>query len=90
MCSSDLTGGNVIGGVLFMVFSMVFISGTDNILRPIFLKDRIKLHPLIIFFAILGGIFTLGFNGFILGPVLVILFLTVLDIFLDEHILTNP
>jgi predicted PurR-regulated permease PerM len=40
---------------------------------------------LIIFFAILGGLVVFGFNGFILGPVLVILFLTVLDLFLTEH-----
>ena len=80
-----IASGDIAGGILFMVISMVFISGIDNILRPFFLRDRIQLHPLIIFFAILGGIFTLGFNGFILGPVLVIFFLTVLDLFLVEH-----
>jgi predicted PurR-regulated permease PerM len=57
----------------------------DNLLRPVFLKDRIQLHPLIIFFAILGGISVFGFNGIILGPMVVILFLTVLDLFLTEH-----
>ena len=82
-----IAGGDMVGGILFMLVSMVFISGIDNILRPLFLKDRIKLHPLIIFFAILGGLMAFGFNGLILGPVLVIFFLTVLDIFLDEHIL---
>jgi predicted PurR-regulated permease PerM len=84
-----IAGGDLAGGIMFMVISMVLISGIDNILRPLLLKDRIKLHPLIIFFAILGGIVTFGFNGFILGPVLVILFLTVLDLFLDEHKLEN-
>jgi predicted PurR-regulated permease PerM len=50
-----------------------------------FLRDRIQLHPLIIFFAILGGVTAFGFNGLILGPMIVILFLTVLDLFLTEH-----
>ncbi|MCL2042547.1 MAG: AI-2E family transporter [Treponema sp.] len=80
-----IASGDIAGGVIFMIVSMVFISGTDNILRPFFLKDRIQLHPLIIFFAILGGIFTMGINGFILGPMVVIFFLTVLDLFLAEH-----
>jgi predicted PurR-regulated permease PerM len=80
-----IISGDIGGGILFMVISMVFISGVDNILRPLFLKDRIQMHPLIIFFAILGGIFAFGFNGFILGPILAILFLTVLDLFLIEH-----
>jgi len=80
-----IVSGDIAGGLIFLVVSVIFISGIDNVLRPFFLRDRIQLHPLIIFFAILGGIFVFGFNGFILGPVLVILFLTVLDMFLTEH-----
>jgi len=80
-----IAGGEVARGILFMALCAIFISGTENILRPIFLRDRIKLHPLIILFAILGGLVVFGFNGLILGPMLVIFFLTVLDIFLTEH-----
>jgi len=80
-----IVSGNIAGGVVFFIVSAIFISGIDNVLRPFFLRDRIQLHPLIIFFAILGGLAVFGFNGFILGPVLVILFLTVLDLFLTEH-----
>ncbi|MDR0655677.1 MAG: hypothetical protein LBG22_05120, partial [Treponema sp.] len=49
----------------------------------------IQLHPLIIFFAIFGGIRVFGFNGLILGPMVVILFLTVLDLFLTEHSMSH-
>jgi len=77
--------GNTTGGILFLIVCTIFLFGLDSILRPMFLKDRINLHPLIIFFAILGGLVVFGFNGFILGPVLVLLFLTVLDLFLIEH-----
>jgi predicted PurR-regulated permease PerM len=81
--------GGVFEGVVFLVVSGFFISLLDNVLRPMFLQDRIQLHPLIIFFAILGGVSVYGFNGLILGPVLVILFLTVLDLFLSEHRIEN-
>ncbi|MDR0402939.1 MAG: AI-2E family transporter [Treponema sp.] len=77
--------GDIGGGILFLAVSGIFISTLDNLLRPVFLKDRIQLHPLIIFFAILGGISLFGFKGIILGPMVVILFLTVLDLFLTEH-----
>lgn len=80
-----LLTGDVVGGILFLIFSGIFISTLDNVLRPLFLKDRIKLHPLVIFFSILGGVASFGFNGLVLGPVLIILFLTVLDLFLSEH-----
>jgi predicted PurR-regulated permease PerM len=84
-----ILSGNIVQGIVFFAICVVFISGIDIILRPFFLKDRIKLHPLIIFFAILGGLIAFGFNGFILGPVFVILFLTVLDLFLTEHKIGN-
>ncbi|MDR2601730.1 MAG: AI-2E family transporter [Spirochaetaceae bacterium] len=72
-------------GTAFLVVSAIFISLLDNILRPYFLQDRIKLHPLIIFLSIIGGIVNFGFNGIVIGPLVVILFLTVLEIFLTEH-----
>jgi predicted PurR-regulated permease PerM len=78
-------GGDLPGGILFFIAAGFFISTLDNFLRPLFLQDRIKLHPMVIFFSILGGVMTFGFNGLILGPMLVILFLTVLDLFLAEH-----
>jgi predicted PurR-regulated permease PerM len=77
--------GNIINGILLMVISGVFLSATDTFLRPFILKDRIQLHPLVIFFAILGGISAFGLNGMILGPMAVIIFLTVFDLFLTEH-----
>ncbi|MDR1655199.1 MAG: AI-2E family transporter [Treponema sp.] len=84
-----LATGNIAGGILFLAVSGFCISLLDNFLRPMFLKDRIQLHPLIIFFAILGGIRVFGFNGIILGPMVVILFLTVLDLFLTEHSMSH-
>jgi predicted PurR-regulated permease PerM len=77
--------GEIVRGIIFLILCGGIISLLDNILRPLFLQERVKLHPLIIFFAILGGIFSFGFNGLILGPMLVIIFLTVLDLFLNEH-----
>jgi predicted PurR-regulated permease PerM len=80
-----ILGGNIPGGIAFLIVSGLFISTLDNFLRPLFLQHRIKLHPLFIFVSILGGVTVFGFNGLVLGPMLVILFLTVLDLFLTEH-----
>jgi predicted PurR-regulated permease PerM len=77
--------GNVVGGVVFLAVSGFFISTLDNFLRPIFLQNRIRLHPLFVFVSILGGVISFGFNGLVLGPMMIIFFLTVLDLFLTEH-----
>jgi predicted PurR-regulated permease PerM len=75
----------LVNGLVFMACAGTAISLLDNLIRPIFLQNRIKLHPLVIFFAILGGLKGFGFNGLILGPMVVIIFLTTLDLFLTEH-----
>ncbi|GMO46797.1 MAG: AI-2E family transporter [Termitinemataceae bacterium] len=80
-----ILGGDLVGGIVFIIVSAICISLFDNILRPFFLQNRIQLHPLIIFFSIIGGLSAFGFNGLVLGPMIVLLFLTVLDIFLTEH-----
>jgi predicted PurR-regulated permease PerM len=80
-----IVSGHLAGGIVFLAVSGVCISLLDNFLRPVFLQDRIHLHPLVIFVSILGGVSVYGFNGLILGPLVVILFLTVLDMFLAEH-----
>lgn len=74
---------SVIKGILFLVLSAFFISFLDNFLRPFFLQDRIKVHPLLIFFAILGGLKIFGLNGLILGPTVIILFFAVLDMLIS-------
>ena len=70
--------------IVFMALCAVFISFLDNFLRPMFLKDRVKIHPLLIFFSIIGGLQVFGFNGVLLGPLVVILFFTIVDIALEE------
>lgn len=75
----------LVRGMIFLILSGVCISLLDNFIRPLFLKDRIKVHPLLIFFAILGGLQLFGFNGLLLGPMIIILFFTVLDILTNSQ-----
>jgi len=82
---AEIAAGGITRGILFLLVSGVCISFIDNFLRPFFLQDRLKLHPLLIFFAIMGGIISFGFNGLILGPLAIVLFLTVLEMFFKEH-----
>ena len=81
--------GPIWKGILFLILASITISFLDNFLRPFFLKDRIKVHPLIIFFAILGGIKLFGMDGLLLGPLVIILFFTILDILSNNEIETS-
>ena len=75
----------VLKAVVFLVVAGLGISSLDNLLRPFFLKDRIKIHPFLIFFSMLGGVKLFSFNGIVLGPMIIILFFTVLDIALEAE-----
>jgi predicted PurR-regulated permease PerM len=81
--------GPIWKGILFLILSAITISFLDNFLRPFFLKERIKVHPLIIFFAILGGIQLFGVNGLLLGPIVIIFFFTILDILSNNETETS-
>ncbi|MBT3940816.1 AI-2E family transporter [Candidatus Woesearchaeota archaeon] len=42
----------------------------DYVFRPVFYGKRVKLHPLITFLGIFGGIEMFGFIGIIIGPII--------------------
>jgi predicted PurR-regulated permease PerM len=61
-------------GVIVLVVGLGVISQLDNFLRPKLMADKTALHPLLLFFAIMGGIAAFGFTGMILGPMVVAAF----------------
>lgn len=55
------------------LWSAIIVSGSDNILRPIFLKSGIEAPIPLIFLAIICGLAAFGPMGLLLGPVLLAL-----------------
>lgn len=76
-----LAVGQVLKGIILGVFCGLVVGSVDNVLRPILVGRDAKLHELVILFATLGGILSLGVVGFILGPVVAALFITVWDMY---------
>ena len=44
------------------------VGGLDNVLFPMLVGDRIRLHTVPTFIAIVGGLTVFGASGVILGP----------------------
>jgi predicted PurR-regulated permease PerM len=57
----------------------------DQVLRTILVGDRSKLHPLLVFFSVLGGIRVFGILGIVAGPLLVAIGRAMLDIYRLEQ-----
>ncbi|MGD2079724.1 MAG: AI-2E family transporter [Nitrospirota bacterium] len=68
-------------GLILFFIGTFGISMVDNILKPVIIGERTKMPTLIIFFSVLGGIKLFGLIGLILGPLVVALFISVLEIF---------
>ncbi|MCI5158709.1 MAG: AI-2E family transporter [Candidatus Electrothrix sp. AUS1_2] len=64
----------------------VFLSfSVEYLLKPKFVGNQVKMHTLLVFLAILGGMSVFGVLGIIYGPLIVTAFQTLSDIYLKEH-----
>jgi predicted PurR-regulated permease PerM len=74
--------GAFLKGFILLGLGVFVISMVDNLLRPYFLSTKTKIHPLLLFFAVLGGIDAFGLIGLVAGPLIVTLFLTLVEIYI--------
>lgn len=68
-------------GVFMVLYGTLIISTLDNIFRPLFMKKDVNLPYIALFFSIIGGLYTFGFIGLFLGPILFTTTLTLLSIY---------
>lgn len=68
-------------GIFLIIWGATLIGSSDNILRPFLLKEGVKIHPLILFLAVLGGFFAFGVAGLVIGPLVMVFISTLLYIY---------
>jgi predicted PurR-regulated permease PerM len=76
-----LIEGNYLYGIGLFAYGVLVISMVDNILKPIIIGSRTKMHTLAIFFSVFGGIKLFGLIGLIMGPLITAIFVSVFEIF---------
>ena len=59
--------------IILSAFGLIVIGLIDNLIYPLIVKGRIRLHAVPVFIAILGGLIVLGVSGIVLGPLLLAL-----------------
>jgi predicted PurR-regulated permease PerM len=73
--------GRVAASIFFVVFYIVLSGSIEYIFKPKLVGDRVKMHTLLVFFSIIGGLKLFGILGIIYGPLVVTAFLTLTDIY---------
>jgi len=71
--------GSPVKAVIFVVLQVVLVGGIDNVLRPLFIQGGVKMHTLVVFFSILGGIGYFGLPGMFFGPLIFAMAVTLLE-----------
>jgi predicted PurR-regulated permease PerM len=73
--------GHPVKALLMVLWGTLVIGMADNFLRPKLVGERTKLHELLVFFAVLGGLQVFGVLGIVLGPVVLAITLALVEIF---------
>lgn len=73
-------------GVTLALWSVFVVGTTDNVLRPMIIRGSSKIHPLLVFLAVFGGLWWMGIAGALVGPVMVAMFLALARIYREEFL----
>jgi len=71
--------------LLLALWGGIVVGGIDNLLYPMLVGRRLKMHTVIAFISIVGGLIVFGPSGLILGPVIFTITRLLLDIWSSQN-----
>ena len=81
-----IVGGSMGRGLFLLLWGLALVSTIDNVIKPLVMRGKVNVHPVLLALAIIGGSLWLGAIGFIIGPVIVALLLAMLRIYRREFL----
>jgi predicted PurR-regulated permease PerM len=80
-----LSNGSAFQAWGIMMYGIIIVGATDNLIRLYVLKKLDNVHPLITLFGVIVGVPLFGFVGLIFGPLLVSLLIVIIRIYKKEY-----
>lgn len=77
--------GRIAASIFFIVFYVILSGGVEYLFKPKLVGQRVKMHTLLVFLAIIGGLKLFGILGIIYGPLVITAFLTLSDIYRSNY-----
>jgi predicted PurR-regulated permease PerM len=77
--------GSLMKAAVLVAWGIVVIGSIDNFLSPRLVGQRARLHELLIFFSVLGGLQVFGVLGLVLGPVVVAITLALIEMVREAY-----
>ena len=66
--------------LLLTAWGTLVVGLIDNLLYPLLVKNRLRIHTVPVFISVLGGVFAFGATGFVLGPLVLAVAMALIDI----------
>ena len=79
-------GGHWWKALILLGWGAAVVGQIDTVVRPYVISGRVKLHTLLIFFALLGGVEAFGVMGLFIGPVVLSVTLVVLEMLRETNL----
>jgi predicted PurR-regulated permease PerM len=77
--------GGRTGSAIGMFVVSLIASTIDNVLKPLLLGgNQLKLSPVLTFTCVVGSILTLGISGFLIGPIILNIYIRIVPILIVE------
>lgn len=77
--------GSYFAAIFIFLWGLLIVSSVDNFARPYLIGGKAHTYPLLTFFVILGGLWTMGFKGIIVGPLVLMVLMSFLHIYEIEY-----
>jgi predicted PurR-regulated permease PerM len=89
MAVSLVAGGRWGRGIVLLILCSLIAGLVDNLVRPLFISGRAAMSGLVIFISVLGGITVFGLLGIVLGPIVVVMATSLLDLYAPRAAVGN-
>jgi predicted PurR-regulated permease PerM len=77
--------GNAAGGLIVILGHLLIVTNIDNILRPKLVPSEAKLDSALMILSVFSGIALLGFLGIVVGPVIMIIIITTINVYREVY-----
>ena len=72
--------------MILLVWGAAIVGQIDSFIRPYVISGRVKLHTLLVFFALMGGVKAFGVMGLFIGPVVLSVTLVLLQMLQESNL----
>lgn len=80
----DLIRHDYTAAIALALFSIIVLEGVESLLKSKLISDKSKVHPLIILIGIFGGLKLMGITGVIFGPLVLVVFIELINIIIKD------